>query len=82
MVAIHPVHEFSTLSFGVVFVVTKIPLNSTQEIDDVGGDVQREMYLLQIRLHPILQMLANICDDISEPNIAYMLPAVCNTKEQ
>ena len=49
-----PVHEFSTLSFGVVGVSTKVPLNSTQEIDDVGGDAQREMDLLHIRIHPIL----------------------------
>ena len=69
MVAIHPVHEFSTLSFGVVGVATKVPLNITQEIDDVGGDAQREMDLLQIRLNPILQMLTELCDDISEPNI-------------
>ena len=70
MVAINPVHEFSPLSIGVVDVATKVLLNITQEIDGAGGDAQREMDLLQINLHPILQMLAEICDDISEPNIA------------
>ena len=74
MAAIHPVHEFSTFSFGVVGVATKVPLNITQEIDDAGGDAQREMDLLQSRLHPILQMLANLCDDISEPNIFKIMP--------
>ena len=70
MVAIHPVHEFSTLSFGVVGVSTKAPFNSMQEIDDVGGDVQKEMYVLQICLHQILQMIAELCDDKSRPKIA------------
>ena len=70
MVAIHPVHEFINLSFGVVGVATKLHLNITQEINDVGSDVQIEMDLLQIFLHPILQMLADLCDDSYEPNIA------------
>ena len=69
MVEINPVHKFSTLSFGVVGVATKVPLNSTQEIDDFGGDAQREMDLLQIRRHPILQMLAKLCDYSSKPNM-------------
>ena len=67
---IHPVHECRTLSFGVVGVTTKVPLNSTQDIDDVGGDAQREMYLLHIRLHPILHILAKLFDENSKPNIA------------
>ena len=70
MVVINPDHEFRTLYFGVVGVATKVPLNITQEIDYVGSDAQREMDLLQIRLHPILHMLANIFDDSFEPNIA------------
>ena len=70
MVAIHPIHEFSTLSFGVVDVATKVPLNRTYDIDDVGGDMQREMDLLQIRLLLILQMLTELCDDNSEPKTA------------
>ena len=70
MVAIHPVHEFSTLSFFVVGIATKVTLNITQEIDGVGGNALREMHLLHIRLHTILKILANICDYSSEPNIA------------
>ena len=70
MVAIHPVHEFSTLPFGVVGISTTVPINSIQEIDNGGGDAQREMDMLQIRLHQILQMLADLCDDSSESNIA------------
>ena len=69
MVAINLVHEFSTLSFGVAGVSTKVPLNRMQEIYDIGGDVQRKMDLLQIRLHPILQILAKLFDDISELKI-------------
>ena len=70
MVAIHPVHEFSTLFFGVVGIAYKVPLNRTEDIDDVSDDAQREMDLIQIRLHPILKMLAKFCDDRYEPNIA------------
>ena len=66
---INPVHEFSTLSFGVVGIATKVPLNSTQDIDDVGGDAQREIDLLLIRIHPILQILAKLCDENSDPKI-------------
>ena len=69
MVEIHPVHGFSTLSFDVVGVATKVPLNSTHEIDDVGGDAQKEMDLIQICLNPILQILAEFCDNSSKPNI-------------
>ena len=69
MVAIHPVHEFSTLSFDVVGIAATLPLKSTQDIDDVGGDAQKEMDLIQIRLNPILQILAEFCDNSSKPNI-------------
>ena len=41
-----------------------------QDIDDVGGDAQREMDLLQICLHPIVQMFVELCDDISKPKIS------------
>ena len=75
MVVVNPVNELSTLSFVVVGIATKVTLNNTQEIDDVGGDVQREMDLLHISIHTVLQMLVKICDDSSEPKIAYMLPA-------
>ena len=75
MVAIHLVNELSTFYFGLVGIATKVPLNRTQEIDDVGGDVQREMDLLHISIHTVLQMLVKICDDSSKPKIAYMLPA-------
>ena len=51
---IHPVHEFGTLYFGVVAVAAKVTINSTQEIDDVGGDSQIEMDLLHIRIHQML----------------------------
>ena len=69
MVAIHSVHAFRTLSFGVVGVATKAPLNSKQKIYNVDGDAKREIDLLQIGLHPILQMLAELCDNSSKPNI-------------
>ena len=69
MAAIHPVHEFRTLYFGVVGCATKITLNIIQEIYDVNGGAQREMDLLRIRLHPVLQMLTELCGDSSKPNI-------------
>ena len=64
-----------------VGISTKVNLNRTQEVDDFGGDAQREMDMLQICLHPILKMLAELCDDSSKSNISQMLPAVCKIKE-